>query len=241
MHNCENIRVSQAGHTLRIEMHRPEKRNALTLEMYSAMAHAFQEATNKESIHLVHFTGGSGQFTAGNDLAVFDAQEGPLPFDIRHFMHALMSCPKLVVAEVDGPAVGIGATLLLHCDLVYASPTAFLSFPFVKLGLCPEYGATRLLVERVGWAKAMELFQLGERLPADEAEGLGLINKVVPVGLSDHVQRVLNQLGERSSAACLQTKHIMHKAQDRATALTSIIDHELDVFKFLLDQRRETS
>jgi enoyl-CoA hydratase/carnithine racemase len=187
----------------------------------------------------VHFTGGAGQFTAGNDLAVFDQEQGPLPFDIRHFMHALMNCSKLVVAEVDGPAVGIGATLLMHCDLVYASPSAFLNFPFVKLGLCPEYGATRLLVQRIGWAKAMELFQLSARLPAEEAEAMGLITRVIPMGLSDHVQTVLEQLGELSPSAVLQTKHLMRKAQDSTISLQNMIDHELDVFKFLLDQRRE--
>ncbi|MEY3952699.1 MAG: hypothetical protein RL320_1501 [Pseudomonadota bacterium] len=239
MNSCEHIQVSQSGCVLRIEMHRPEKRNAITLAMYSAMAHAFQEAHTRESVHLVHFTGGAGQFTAGNDLAVFDQEQGPLPFDIRHFMHALMNCSKLVVAEVDGPAVGIGATLLMHCDLVYASPSAFLNFPFVKLGLCPEYGATRLLVQRIGWAKAMELFQLSARLPAEEAEAMGLITRVIPMGLSDHVQTVLEQLGELSPSAVLQTKHLMRKAQDSTISLQNMIDHELDVFKFLLDQRRE--
>ncbi len=239
MNSCEQIQVSQSGCVLRIEMHRPEKRNAITLAMYSAMAHAFQEAHTRESVHLVHFTGGAGQFTAGNDLAVFDQEQGPLPFDIRHFMHALMNCSKLVVAEVDGPAVGIGATLLMHCDLVYASPSAFLSFPFVKLGLCPEYGATRLLVQRIGWVKAMELFQLSARLPAEEAEAMGLITRVIPMGLSDHVQTVLEQLGELSPSAVLQTKHLMRKAQDPTISLQNMIDHELDVFKFLLDQRRE--
>ncbi|MEY2777320.1 MAG: hypothetical protein RLY30_1418 [Pseudomonadota bacterium] len=239
MNSCEHIRVATEGAVLRIEIHRPEKRNAITLAMYSAMAQAFQEAHARDQIHLVHLTGGTGQFSAGNDLAVFDAEQGPLPFDIRHFMHALMNCSKLVVAEVDGPAVGIGATLLMHCDLVYASPNAFLNFPFVKLGLCPEYGATRLLVQRIGWARAMELFQLGSRLPADEAHQLGLVTGVVPVGLSDHVQSVLAHLSELSPAAVLQTKHLMRKAQDPHLSLHQLIDHELDVFKFLLDQRRE--
>jgi len=239
MDSCEHIRVSGEEKILRIEIHRPEKRNAITLPMYSAMAHAFQEAHTRDQIHLVHLTGGAGQFSAGNDLAVFDAERGPLPFDIRHFMHALMNCSKLVVAEVDGPAVGIGATMLLHCDLVYASPNAFLNFPFVKLGLCPEYGATRLLVQRIGWARAMELFQLSPRLPADEAQQLGLISRVIPVGLTDHVQNVLAHLAGLTPSAVLQTKHLMRKAQDPQISLHNLIDHELDVFKFLLDQRRE--
>ena len=166
MEHCEHIQVSQSGHLLRVEIHRPEKRNAISLAMYCAMARAFREADGSECVHIVHLTGGAGQFTAGNDLAVFEGARDALPSEILSFMQALMNCSKLVVAEVDGPAVGIGATLLMHCDLVYASPSAFLNFPFVKLGLCPEFGATRLVVQRIGWENAMELFQHGSRLPA---------------------------------------------------------------------------
>ena len=90
--------------------------------------------------------------------------------------------------------------------MVYASPSAFLNFPFVKLGLCPEFGATRLVVQRIGWVKAMELFQLGARLPAEEAQAMGLITRVVSVDLGGHVQAVLEQLNQFSPAAVRQTK-----------------------------------
>jgi enoyl-CoA hydratase/carnithine racemase len=237
MEHCEHIQVSQSGHLLRVEIHRPEKRNAISLAMYCAMAKAFQEADASESVHIVHLTGGAGQFTAGNDLAVFEGARDALPSEILSFMQALMNCSKLVVAEVDGPAVGIGATLLMHCDLVYASPSAFLNFPFVKLGLCPEFGATRLLVQRIGWVKAMELFQLGARLPAEEAQAMGLITRVVSADLGGHVQAVLEQLNQFSPAAVRQTKDLMRQAQEPSVSLQRIIDLELGVFKSLLDQR----
>ena len=160
--------------TVRIE--RAAKRNALTASMYAALAAAFIAADADESVRAVVFTGNSQAFTGGNDLADF-LHQPPSREDapVFRFMRALSDCRKPVVAAVCGPAVGIGTTLLLHCDFVYVANDAKLSTPFVKLGLVPEYASSLLMPAHLGHVRAAEWLLLGEAFSGEQAAALGLL------------------------------------------------------------------
>ncbi|QRP47645.1 enoyl-CoA hydratase-related protein [Amycolatopsis sp. FDAARGOS 1241] len=161
-----------------VTINRPDKRNALTKAMYSALAEVLDTAETP----VVVLSGAGGAFTAGNDLGDFlaaDSGGGP-DTPVRRFQEALLAARSVVVAAVDGPAVGIGATLLLHCDLVYATERSYLQFPFTSLGLVPEFGSSYVLPRLAGPQRAAELLLFGDRVPAAEAHRLGLVNEVLP-------------------------------------------------------------
>lgn len=176
----EPIQISIQDAVMCLRICRPERKNALNMAMYSRLADAIEQASSDASVRVVCLLGSDGCFTAGNDLADFSALEA---FDANmptlRFMRALASCPKPVVVAVEGVAVGIGTTLLLHCDLVYAAANARFSMPFVNLGLCPEYASSYLLPRLAGYARAAEWLLLGEAFDAEEALRGGLINSIV--------------------------------------------------------------
>ncbi|WP_298953624.1 enoyl-CoA hydratase-related protein [uncultured Methylobacterium sp.] len=180
----EHVRITEeAGGVRLVRLDRPEKKNALTGAMYDAMREALEEADRDGSgIGAVVFAGLPGAFTAGNDIADFvaragrDAGDGPA----LRFIRRLAATRTPLVAAVDGLAVGIGTTMILHCDLVYVAPSARFRMPFVDLGLVPEAASTYLLPRRVGIPKATELMLLAEAFDGDEAVRLGLANAVVP-------------------------------------------------------------
>ncbi len=159
---------------------RPAKRNAITVAMYEALTEALARAVADEAVRAVVFLGTDGVFTAGNDLHDFMANP-PTGEDSAVFrlLQALVDCPKPLVAGVDGAAVGIGTTMLLHCDLVVASTRARFQMPFVKLGLVPEGASSLLLPARVGLQRASEWLLLGEAFTAQDALSAGLLNAVV--------------------------------------------------------------
>ncbi|WP_336485304.1 enoyl-CoA hydratase-related protein [Methylobacterium nigriterrae] len=172
-----------AGGVRLIRMNRPEKKNALTGAMYDAMRGALEAADSEASgVGAVVFAGLPGLFTAGNDLADFQAGAGRSFADAPPiaFIRRLARTRTPMVAAVDGIAIGIGTTLTLHCDLVYASPAARFRMPFVELGLVPEGASSYLLPRRVGLLKATEMLLLSEPFGADAAAALGLANGVVP-------------------------------------------------------------
>ena len=168
-----------------ITLDRPEKKNALTGAMYDAMRAALGSADESEKIGAVVFAGQPGMFSAGNDLAEFmaAAEGGFSASPALGFIRQLARTRTPMVAAIDGIAVGIGATLSLHCDLVYASPAARLRMPFVELGLVPEAASSYLLPLRVGRLRASELLLLSAALDADEALSLGLVNAVIPADM----------------------------------------------------------
>lgn len=177
----EHIHVDVDDGVLTLRIARPAKRNALTQEMYGALAEGFLRAEREDTIRIIRLCGQDATFTAGNDLADFLAG-GALRTDgpTLTFLRAVAATTKLLVAEVDGPAVGIGTTLLLHCDLVYASARAVFALPFVPLGVVPEFGSSLLLPRRVGPAAAARLLYFGEPFDAAEAARLGLVTEVLP-------------------------------------------------------------
>lgn len=175
------ILTEQKGGILRIQLHRPEKKNALTFAMYEALTAAFTAANGDAATRVVLLHGGPEAFTAGNDLKDFLAQP-PSGFDAPalRFIKAIATCEKPVVAAVAGFATGIGTTILPYCDLVYAADNARFSTPFVDLGLVPEAGSSFTLPHQLGYHAAAELLLLGATFTAIQAQAVGLVNAVLP-------------------------------------------------------------
>lgn len=175
------ILLKQEDHILTITINRPEKKNALTSAMYEALTAAFQQAKSDDAIHVLLISGTKDIFTAGNDLQ--DFMVGPKNYhdtQVSKLISELISFPKPLIAAVNGYAVGIGTTLLLHCDLVYLGEAAKLQLPFVQLGACPEAASSALLPRLVGHLKASEYFLLGQMINAQEALSVGLANEIFP-------------------------------------------------------------
>ncbi len=220
-----------------ILLNRPEKKNALTRAMYAAMRDALREAAAKPSVRAVLITGGAACFTSGNDVNDFKVRSatpddsGPTP--ARDFLFALRDCPKPVVAAVAGYAVGIGTTLLLHCDLVYAAEGAVFRMPFVDLGLCPEGGSSLLVPQRGGQLLANELLMLGDAFPPETALRAGIVNAVLPVAeLLPKAEAVARRLAAKPPAAMAATKRLLRR--QGAEVLTAHMTDEFAVFSDLL-------
>ncbi|QTN46530.1 enoyl-CoA hydratase [Ectopseudomonas mendocina] len=179
----EHLLIERDGGLLTLRMHRPDKKNALTRAMYAGMAETLDQAERDPSVRVVLLTGGEECFTSGNDVADFiQAPPSGLNSEVFHFMRALFDFSKPVVAAVAGPAVGIGTTLLLHCDLVYVARGAQLKMPFVNLGLCPEYGSSLILPRLLGHARAAELLLLGQSFTGEQAAAWGIANQALDDG-----------------------------------------------------------
>ena len=162
---------------------RPERRNALDKATYAALGTALKEAANEDSVHVVVLTGSDGVFTAGNDLVDFqDLGDGGGPSAALAFLGVLSTFPKPVIAAVEGFAVGIGVTMLLHCDLAFAGRDTRFRMPFVNLGLCPEGASTYLLPRIAGTKAAAELLLFGEPFTATRAQEAGIVNAVTDDG-----------------------------------------------------------
>ena len=176
-----DILTSRANGILTITFNRPEKKNAITAAMYQIIADALKGAETDAEISAILITGKQGIFTAGNDLDDF-LQNPPQSVDspVYQFIQSLIHATKPVIAAVTGPAVGIGTTLLLHCDFVYAADNAKFSMPFAKLGLCPEFASSLLLPQIAGYQRAAEKLMLGEAFSAEEAYTMGFVNKILP-------------------------------------------------------------
>ena len=216
----EHIITESRDGILRIEIDRPDKKNALTAAMYQAMADAIKaaEADHKVRVLLIH--GKADLFTAGNDLQ--DFLDNPPRDDnqpVFQFLYAISQAQKPVVAAVAGAAVGIGTTMLLHCDLVYAAPNARLQLPFVNLGLVPEAASSLLLPALIGYQRAAELLLLGESFSAQKAKEIGLVTEVVPEDqLFDTAMAQAKKLAGKPAASLRLTKRLMKQGQMAAVA-----------------------
>jgi enoyl-CoA hydratase/carnithine racemase len=210
-----SIRTVNTNGVAVIEIARPEKKNALTQAMYTAMTEAIAAAEADSSIRALLITGQPGIFTSGNDLEDF-MQRPPAGEDspVFQFMKALADCGKPVVAAVTGGAIGIGTTMLLHCDLVYVSDEARLAMPFVGLGLVPEYASSLLVTQRVGYAKATELLLLGEPFNGESAVEMGIANAVLPAAeVVNHARRMAERFNALPPGAVRESKALMRRAQ----------------------------
>jgi enoyl-CoA hydratase/carnithine racemase len=207
----DHVHVDTADRVCTIGFARPDKKNALTRAMYVRVAEALDAAAADESVRAVLVRGTDDCFTAGNDLHDFlhappSGPESP----VFQLLLRLCRFEKPLLAAVEGPAVGLGTTLLLHCDLVVAGDGARLSLPFVALGLCPEAAATFLLPRMLGHARAAELLLLGEPIDAARACALGLVNRVCPAGSAGREATALARaLAEKPPAAVRVTKRLL--------------------------------
>ncbi len=209
-----SIQTHTANAVAHIRIARPEKKNAITRDMYQAMADAINAAVADNGVRSVLLYGEPAIFTAGNDLEDF-LKEPPAGLDspVFRFMAALTHCPKPVVVAVNGPAVGIGTTLLLNADLVYAADNAMLSMPFVTLGLCAEFASSVLVPALCGTAKAAEKLLLGESMSAEEARDLGFITAVMaPEDVLPHATRKAEKFANLPPDAVRSTKKLMRAA-----------------------------
>ncbi|MDY7531204.1 enoyl-CoA hydratase-related protein [Pseudomonas sp. Bout1] len=216
---------------LTLQLNRPDKKNALTRAMYSQLAEALEQADADTSVNAVLIQGSSECFTAGNDIADF-LEQPPADLDspVFHFMRSLLNCRKPVIAAVAGVAVGIGTTLLLHCDLVYISRDARLRMPFVNLGLCPEFGSSLILPRLLGHAKAAELLLLGEGFTGEQAAAWGIATEALGSGESAlaKAREVAARFETLSPSAVQVSKHLM-KSVDREQ-LRKVIEEEGALF-----------
>ncbi|WP_163835243.1 enoyl-CoA hydratase [Spartinivicinus ruber] len=203
--------VNQHEQLLRLKINRPDKKNALTNQMYSTLAEALVNANQNNEIRVVVIEGNPQCFTSGNDIHDF-MQRPPTGTNspVFHFLQALVELEKPLIAAVDGPAVGIGTTMLLHCDFVYVGDNAQLQMPFVKLALCPEGGATWLLPRLVGHRKAAELLLTSKKFGSEEAVSLGIASAQVPSAqLVDHAVDQANQLAALAPGAVQLSKRLL--------------------------------
>jgi enoyl-CoA hydratase/carnithine racemase len=225
-----NVTTELKDDVLQITIDRPEKKNALTAAMYTALADAVEHGEANDAVRVMLLHGNGDSFTAGNDLEDFLANPWKgtdVPFAVR-FMLAVAHAKKPVIAAVHGSAVGIGVTILLHCDLVYAADNAKLMMPFVNLGIVPEAGSTVLVPALIGHQRAAELFMLSAPITAQRAYELGLVNTVVPLEkLMEAAMGAAQTLAEKPAAAIRQTKALMKKSG--AAELDRAIREELQM------------
>jgi enoyl-CoA hydratase/carnithine racemase len=230
---AEHIAVSVQDRVLTLRLDRLEKKNALTRGMYLGMMEALKQAEADPTVRVVLITGNEDCFTAGNDLMDFaNAKPGETSPAIV-YLQALAAAQKPVIAAVGGVAVGIGTTMLLHCDLVYAGSDSRFQLPFVNLGLCPEAGSSMLLPELMGHRRAAELLFFGEPFNAEAAHRLGLVNAVVPNNeLLTLARAKAQQLAEKPPSALRTTKSLLKRRA--AGAIAEAMSRETEQFAALL-------
>jgi enoyl-CoA hydratase/carnithine racemase len=228
-----NILTEQTGSILHLKLNRPEKKNALTQEMYQSLGTKINEAAADFAIRAVVISSEGDSFTAGNDINDFannpQMDEGSPVFN---FLFAIHNFPKPLIASVHGRAVGIGTTMLMHCDIVTANPNTIFSMPFVSLGLVAEGGSSYLFPRLVGHAKAAEILLTGRNFSVDEALQMGLINSIADDQLSA-AMKFAQELAEQPPTAVINTKALLKSGSH--DALNQVMRAEGELFKMAMD------
>jgi enoyl-CoA hydratase/carnithine racemase len=225
-----SIKTATLNGVCTIEIARPEKKNALTMAMYQAMADALRAATEDGTVRAVLITGQPGIFTSGNNLEDF-MQRPPQGEDspVFRFMQALLGCDKPVVAAVTGAAIGIGVTILMHCDFVYVSDEARLATPFTSLGLVPEFASSLVMPQLMGLRRAAEKLLLGDPFTGEQAVECGLANAVLPAAeVLPHARRVAERFNALPPGAVRDAKRLMRRPQ--LAAIQEAIQTEAQIF-----------
>lgn len=228
---CEHVRVSRRGQVCEVRLNRPEKRNALTSNMYEGLVGVFTESEADDDIRVLLLSGEGACFTAGNDLKDFLSAPAVVGPDhvISRFLRALSEFSKPLVAAVHGPTVGIGVTLLLHCDLVVAARSTRLITPFVQLGLVPEAASTLLLPRLLGHPRAAQMLFLGEPLDAATAREWGLVNRVVEdEALLEEARTLADAVARQPPGAVRATKRLLRSGD--SAGVSARMQEELRVF-----------
>ncbi len=227
-----SIKTATLNGVATIEIARPEKKNALTIAMYQALADALDAAQADAAVRAVLITGQPGIFTSGNDIEDFmsrppGAGSGHADSPVFQFMRALVGIDKPVVAAVTGAAVGIGTTMLLHCDLVYVSDEARLAMPFVSLGLVPEFASSLVVPRLMGNARAAEKLLLGDPITPEQAVEFGIANAVLPAGeVAPHARRVAERFNALPPGAVRETKQLLRRATKDEILATIAVEGE---------------
>ena len=226
----QELIVTRRGGVMEVRFNRPEKKNALTRAMYQGVAEAFDEAEKDPSIRVMLLTGTGDTFTSGNDIRDFQKRAGERNDSAASpFLTRLSTLTKPLVGAVNGAAVGVGTTMLAHCDLILAARSARFVMPFTKLGLVPEAGSSLLFPQLLGHQKASAMLLLGDPLDAEAALAAGFVYQVVDdADLMTAARAVANRLAALPPQAIRQTKHLMRRGQpDLATRITE----ELELFR----------
>ncbi len=217
----EHIDIITDAQITTLTINRSDKKNAISQAMYAAMADALTAYGEDDNARAFIITGRGDYFTSGNDLQDFSTgggKDGELP-PVGRFLNAIRDCPKPVIAAVNGPAIGVGLTMLLHCDLVYAAQSATFGAPFVKLGLVPEAGSSMLLPAAVGMAMANDILLAGRTLDADEALHYGLVARLfADAELDSAVQEIAGHVAASAPNALKHSKALIRNQRDRIAA-----------------------
>ena len=227
-----NITKASSGSILTLSFDRPEKMNALTREMYADLAAALNEAAGDFAVRAVILTSTGAHFTAGNDIKDF-MEHPPTTQDstVAAFLGALLEFPKPLLAAVNGNAVGVGTTMLLHCDVVVADPKASFSMPFASLGLVPEAGSSLLFPELVGYQRAAKIFMTGESFSAESAKEMGLVAEISTDAYAAALV-IAQQIAEQPPTAIINTKALIKASKHDAVA--AVMKAEFQLFSLAL-------
>ena len=220
------ILIEQIDQTLHLTLNRPEKKNAITQAMYMTLANNLNTAAGDFAIRTVVISGNGKAFTAGNDIMDFMNEEITMSSPVFHFLKAIHEFPKPLIAAVQGNAVGIGTTMLLHCDLVYAAADALFAMPFVTLGLVPEAGSSLLFPRLVGHAKASEIFMTGRSFGSAEALEMGLINGIEESPTAKALE-VAALIADQPPSAVLNTKALLKSGSHIAVENVMLAEGEM--------------
>jgi enoyl-CoA hydratase/carnithine racemase len=213
--SSNDILVHTERAVMTLTFNRLERKNSITSEMYGLLADALAKAASDDAVRVVVLQGHETIFSAGNDIGDF-LNKPPAGKDspVFRFLRGIAAFPKPLVAAVCGPAVGVGTTMLFHCDLVYAGDNAAFSMPFVNLGLCPEAASSLLVPQMLGYHRAAEALLLGEPFMAEAALEVGLVNRVLPpTEANAYAQKIAAKLALKPATSLIETKRLMKKGQ----------------------------
>jgi len=226
------ITSTRVGQTQVIRFTRPEKMNAITREMYAGLTAALNDAAGDFGVRAVVITSEGDHFTAGNDIKDFMANPPTEESsEVARFLTALLEFPKPLIAAVKGNAIGVGTTMLLHCDIVIAAPNTNFSMPFTSLGLVPEAGSSKLFPELVGYQRAARIFMTGDPFSADEAKEMGLV-ETITADPEKVAMEIAERIGQQPPQAIINTKALMKAGKHDAVA--AVMKAEFQIFALAL-------
>jgi enoyl-CoA hydratase/carnithine racemase len=234
-----NITVTRSEAVLTISLDRPEKMNALTRDMYAELARALKEAAGDFGVRAVILTSAGDHFTAGNDIKDF-LELPPTSEDstVKLFLDAILEFPKPLLAAVKGNAIGVGTTMLLHCDVVVADPKTSFSMPFVSLGLVPEAGSSLLFPALVGYQRAAKIFLTGESFSAEAAQEMGLVAEI-STDCYATAMKIATQIAAQPPTAVINTKALIKASKHDAVAAVMKAEFELFAMALTSDEAME--
>ena len=227
-----NITVTRSDAVLTLSLDRPEKMNALTRDMYADLARSLNEAAGDFAVRAVILTSEGAHFTAGNDIKDF-LELPPTSEDstVKLFLDAILEFPKPLLAAVKGNAIGVGTTMLLHCDVVVADPSTNFSMPFVSLGLVPEAGSSLLFPALVGYQRAAKIFMTGESFSAESAQEMGLVAEISSNSYATAL-KIAQQIAAQPPTAIINTKALIKASKHDAVA--AVMKAEFELFALAL-------